>query len=239
MIGKFRHFVQKIISIILGVLLGFVLLITIASSIPALRNIAVRSWLRPQFVGWYNHIRPRLNIRNTDWCLEKMSKTGAQFAPVPDSVESITGCALDHVVYMSQSFIPYNRSTLMTCALASAMYAFEKKVVQPQAEKFFKQPVVKILHVGTYNCRPMRGSSALLSEHSYANAIDITSFQLEDGTIVSIERDWHDSGNAGKFLHAVAQKACGKFRMVLTPNYNALHRDHFHLDQGLVKRCGY
>jgi hypothetical protein len=158
---------------------------------------------------------------------------------VPGSVESTTGCALDHVVFMSQSYIPYNSPALMTCTLASAMYAFEKKVIQPQAQKYFNQPVAKILHVGTYNCRPMRGSSNLLSEHAYANAIDITGFQLQDGTVISVRRDWNDTGSSGKFLHVVAKKACGIFRKVLTPNYNELHYDHFHLDQGVIKRCGY
>ncbi len=230
---------RKLLAAILGGFLGIVLLMCLVLAIPTLRNTIARSWFRPQLIQWYNRMRPRLNIRNTDWCLEKLSKTGAQFTPVDDSVESSLGCALNHVVSISQAYISYNRRTLMTCALAAAMYTFEKKIVQPQAQKYFKQPVVKILHVGTYNCRPMRGSANLLSEHAYANAIDITGFQLEDGSIVSVKRDWHDSGNSGAFLHAVAKKACGKFRKVLTPNYNALHHDHFHLDQGFVKRCGY
>ena len=239
MTGKLRQFFRQCVGILLGLLLGMMLLALLIASVPAFRDIVVRSWLRPQLVGWYNHIRPRLNMRNNDWCMQKLANTGAQFAPVPDAVETAGGCTLDHVVCMLQSYIPYNRQALMTCALATAMYAFEKKIVQPQANKYFNQPVVKILHVGTYNCRPMRGSTALLSEHAYANAVDITGFQLEDGTVVSIKRDWNDSGNAGQFLHAVAKKACGHFRKVLTPNYNALHHDHFHLDQGLMKRCGY
>jgi hypothetical protein len=230
---------RKLIAILLGILLGCALLAIMIWMIPGLRNKAVRSWLAPKLVLWYNRARPGLNVRNSDWCLKKLAGTNAQFAPVPDSVESTTGCALDHVVFMSQSYIPYNHQTLMTCTLASAMYEYEKRVVQPQARKYFKQPVVKILHVGTYNCRTMRGYSQLLSEHAYANAIDITGFQLQDGTIISVKRDWNDGGNAGRFLHAVAKKACGKFRNVLTPNYNALHHDHFHFDQGLVKRCGY
>lgn len=240
-----RKILRKSVAVLLGLVFGFILLAGIIWTIPRLRNLVVRSWLTPQLIAWYNQARPRLNIRNNDWCLKKLADTDAQFAPVPnsaesvDSVESTTGCALDHVVFMAQSYIPYNHKTLMTCALATAMYDYEKKVVQPQALKYFKQSVVKILHVGTYNCRTMRGFSSLLSEHAYANAIDITGFQLQDGTIISIQRDWHDKGNAGKFLHAVAKKACGKFRKVLTPNYNALHHDHFHLDQGLVKRCGY
>jgi hypothetical protein len=168
-----------------------------------------------------------------------LAATEIVFTPVPDTRDASTGCAMKNVVYVSQSYIPYNHDCLMTCSLTLAMYKFEKNVVQPLAQKHFGQPVVKIHHVGTYNCRPVRGSSVLLSEHAYANAIDIIAFQLQDGRMISIEQHWNQQGQEAKFLHDVAQKACKRFRKVLTPNYNDLHHDHFHFDQGFVKLCGY
>lgn len=234
-----NNIVRQIVAILLGLCLGVAVLGGIFLALPGFRNTVLRPWLKTKMVVWYNHIRPRLNFRNNGLCLEKLADTETQFVPVSNSFEPTTGCTFNNVVFVSQAYLPYNRSALMTCALASAMYTFEKKVVQPMAQKYFKQPVAKIMHVGTYNCRPMRGSSRLLSEHAYANAIDITGFQLQDGTVISVKRHWNQEGDASKFLHAVAKKACGKFRKVLTPNFNALHHDHFHLDQGFVKRCGY
>jgi hypothetical protein len=234
-----KTIIRQIIAILLGLCLGIAVLGGLFFALPGFRNVVLRPWMKTKMVGWYNHIRPRLNFRNNGLCLAKLANTEAQFAPIPNSIEATTGCILDNVVFVSQAYLTYNRSTLMTCALASAMYTFEKKVVQPIAQKYFKQPVAKIIHVGTYNCRPMRGSSQLLSEHAYANAIDITGFQLQDGTVINVKRHWNHEGDAGKFLHTVAKKACRKFRKVLTPNFNALHHDHFHLDQGFVKRCGY
>ena len=45
-------------------------------------------------------------------------------------------------------------------------------------------------------------------------------------------RDW-DSADARKaaFLRDIRDGACGMFTTVLSPDYNAAHRDHFHLDQ--------
>jgi hypothetical protein len=37
----------------------------------------------------------------------------------------------------------------------------------------------------------------------------------------------------------VAQGACKIFSVVMTPNRNAEHHDHLHLDIGPYKLCGY
>ncbi|MFN3798647.1 MAG: extensin family protein, partial [Sphingobium yanoikuyae] len=38
-------------------------------------------------------------------------------------------------------------------------------------------------------------------------------------------------GKDAAFLRDVRDGACGLFSTVLSPDYNAAHRDHFHLDQ--------
>ena len=43
--------------------------------------------------------------------------------------------------------------------------------------------------------------------------------------------DWSDDGNKGAFLREVRDGSCQLFSTVLSPDYNAAHRDHFHLDQ--------
>ena len=68
------------------------------------------------------------------------------------------------------------------------------------------------------------------SEHATANAIDIAGFVIEDGTRISVLRDW-DAGERGRFLDDVRDGACDLFATVLSPDYNAAHRDHLHLDQ--------
>ena len=37
----------------------------------------------------------------------------------------------------------------------------------------------------------------------------------------------------------LGEGACGVFPLALTPNHNALHKDHFHLGAGVWPQCGY
>ncbi|MBF3247311.1 extensin, partial [Pseudomonas aeruginosa] len=49
--------------------------------------------------------------------------------------------------------------------------------------------------------------------------------------------DWAGESADGRFLRRVRDGACASFNAVLGPDYNAAHRDHFHLDMGLWKVC--
>jgi hypothetical protein len=73
--------------------------------------------------------------------------------------------------------------------------------------------------------------NGLWSEHARANAVDIAGFRLEDGTRISVAADWNDKGGKGRFLHQVRDGACRLFATVLSPDYNAAHHDHLHLDE--------
>ena len=96
--------------------------------------------------------------------------------------------------------------------------------------------VVAIRHMGTYNCRVIAGTSTL-SRHSYADAIDLGGFDLSDGTQYTLEADWeHDTETpappGGEFLHSAAHRWYDAWiwNVILTPNYNSDHDDHFHVD---------
>ena len=45
---------------------------------------------------------------------------------------------------------------------------------------------------------------------------------------------WRGDGAEARFLKAVHGRACRYFRVVLGPDYNEAHRDHFHLDRGTL-----
>ena len=119
-----------------------------------------------------------------------------------------------------------------SCPVVAALKLWEWNVVQPTAQRIFGQPVARILHLGSYNCRRMYGrSTGDFSEHATANAIDISGFVLADGRRITVLADWNGGGKDAEFLHAVRDDACPLFATVLSPDYNAAHRDHFHLDQ--------
>ena len=120
----------------------------------------------------------------------------------------------------------------MACPVAAALAMLEWNVLQPAAERHFGARVRTIEHFGSYSCRRMYGRSrGDWSEHSTADAFDLAGFVLADGTRISVARDWKRGGAKAAFLHDVRDGACGLFATVLSPDYNAAHHDHLHLDQ--------
>jgi len=119
-----------------------------------------------------------------------------------------------------------------SCPVAAGLALWEWHVVQPAALARFGSRVVAIDHFGSYSCRRMYGrKNGLWSEHARANAVDIAGFRLDDGTRISVAADWKDRGAKGRFLHQVRDSACRLFATVLSPDYNAAHHDHLHLDE--------
>jgi hypothetical protein len=76
-----------------------------------------------------------------------------------------------------------------------------------------------------------------MSEHATANAFDLAGFHLSNGRAISLKGDWKSGGPASAFLHDLRTRSCLLFNMVLSPDYNADHADHFHLDQGWLMGC--
>jgi hypothetical protein len=77
-----------------------------------------------------------------------------------------------------------------------------------------------------------------LSEHATGNAVDVSAFVLADGRRISIERDWRNPDPAVQdFLQTIRASACKRFGTVLSPDYNAAHYNHLHLDLGRGGLC--
>lgn len=78
------------------------------------------------------------------------------------------------------------RVTLACPALAEAE-AWLADTIQPAANLYFGQPVAEI-NAGTYACRGRNNQAgAKLSEHSFGNAVDIMSFKLADGYVITVK----------------------------------------------------
>ena len=124
-------------------------------------------------------------------------------------------------------------STLETrCAVALRLAMWERHSLQPAAQAFLNTWLTKIDHIGSYNCRQIRsssGASTRWSTHATADAIDISGFRFEDGTRLRLINDWHGDDAKAAFLKHARDTACAWFRVTLSPDYNDLHADHFHL----------
>jgi len=168
-------------------------------------------------------------------CLARLATQEVLYRPV-DSVAPDSRCQIDTAVRVSRIEAGLNHSAVMSCALASRLDDFAREVVQPTAVAELGQRVVTINHMGSFSCRGIHGGRHL-SQHALGQAIDVAGFRLSDGSTVSVEHDWTAPGPKRLFLRHLAQRACGYFSVVLTPDSNAEHYNHIHLDIGPERLC--
>lgn len=126
----------------------------------------------------------------------------------------------------------------MACPVAAGLSVWEWNIVQPAARRLLGSPVVAIEHYGSYNCRRIAGEK-IWSEHATADAIDIAGFRLANGKRITIAGDWKGDGPEATFLHETRNGACKLFATTLSPDYNAAHWNHLHLDQAARGEYGW
>jgi hypothetical protein len=127
---------------------------------------------------------------------------------------------------------------VMVCREAAAYAIWERQILAPASLRAFGSPLARVEHYGTYACRRQYSAEeGRVSEHASANAIDIAGFVLADGRRITVARDWSDTGAKGRFLHEARDGACRVFDVTLSPEFNAAHHDHLHLDMGPFHTC--
>jgi hypothetical protein len=174
-------------------------------------------------------------------CDARMDAAGIDYASSRLPVHKTRGgiyCGAEQVVRYRKGpgAISWGGSPKVTCPVALGMAKLES-IVQEEAERHLGRKVRRIQHMGTYNCREMANYPGWVSEHSYANAIDIKHFELTNGKKIPVLGTYPKNGaepkNAsGRFLKAVARRLYDErvFSVVLTPSFDSNHRNHFHLD---------
>ncbi len=132
----------------------------------------------------------------------------------------------------------------INCRTATALADWTTKL-NAASQAAFDTRVATILTGNGYQCRRRNNlPDGKISEHGFANAIDILGFKLENGMEILVERDWGEKdaepGLAGLFLRTIQKQACENFTTVLGPDTNEYHKDHFHYDLGCHgKGCTY
>ncbi len=166
-------------------------------------------------------------------CAADLSRAGVRFQPLPVEQRG-GGCTIIDAVKLLDIGVPTTSLGAMTCPLAGSFAAWARYAVQPAARLYLGSEAVRIETFGTYACRNVRGTgnSGKLSEHAHANAVDVAAIVLADGRRISVLDNWNDGGPGSQFLKRLRESACKRFRTVLSPDYNAAHRDHLHFDNG-------
>lgn len=168
-------------------------------------------------------------------CEQALTSSDLDYVALPDNTPQ-PGCPIENAVRIRGSAVRFNAPFMATCPLAAAYALFERHGLQPAAQAVFGQPVIRIDHFGSFACRNIARSNRR-SQHASANALDLAGFRLQDGTRITVARDWTGDDDKARFLRQVKSAACDAFRITLSPEYNAAHHDHFHVDMGGFGLC--
>jgi hypothetical protein len=173
-------------------------------------------------------------------CRALLGSAGVEHAPVPPRRDG-ADCGYADGMRLAGGDVRYAPAGVVTsCPVAAAMHLLEERIIQPAAMRHLGSRVVAVDHAGSYSCRRLYGrSEGPFSEHATADALDVTGFRLADRRRVSVLGDWSGEGAKAAFLRDVRDGACRLFGTVLSPDYNAAHADHLHLDQAQRGRAGW
>tara|TARA_A100001391_G_scaffold205109_1_gene203542 strand:+ start:21339 stop:22019 length:681 start_codon:yes stop_codon:yes gene_type:complete len=171
-------------------------------------------------------------------CMADLGITGARFSPLPDRYDG-NGCTNLGTVQLialrsDDGELALSNIGAVTCPVSQAFAGWARYGVDRAARQILGAKLARIETFGSYSCRNVAGTSRR-SAHATASAIDVSAFVLSDGRRVSVLDDWNGGSAAERqFLRTVQQSACRRFDTVLGPEYNAAHRNHFHLE-GIVE----
>lgn len=184
-------------------------------------------------------------------CLALLQRAGLHFQAVPDRATG-DGCQLQNAVRLAGAGnTALSSPVLLSCRAALSFALWERHVVQRSALKNFGIPISRIQHLGGYACRNIvtgqstpDGPPNRRSRHASADALDIAGFDPSGArSRITVRQHWsgaHEPAGKGPeaaFLRDVHQGGCRLFDGVLGPDFNAVHKDHFHLEVGGWRSC--
>lgn len=151
----------------------------------------------------------------------------------------ISGCGIENAVQISSvSGVLLSTQATMDCGTARALKSWVDSSAKPALSG--KGGGLREIKVAAhYACRRRNNSkTGKISEHGRGRAIDISGFELANGSEISVLRDW-SAGSSSRALQRMHAEACGPFGTVLGPRANRFHLDHFHFDTARYRNGTY
>lgn len=93
----------------------------------------------------------------------------------------------------------------LNCRMVVKLHEWVETSLQPAARETFNAPVRRLVNASGYTCRNRYGSraaTAKISEHAFANALDVSAIVLADGRSVDVLSNW---GKTERDLRAIAE----------------------------------
>ena len=194
-------------------------------------------------------------------CLRRLSELGVIYEARGDQRETLASnpslvCEIDDAVRVQNPINGVVYRYIESTSASSLYGSCELMLAVYELSGLLREyDIVEVGHIGTYNCREISGTERL-SRHGYGDAIDLGSFFDSRGVEYNLLNDWQHNTTSfttdkARVLYEIgeAMHQRGIFNIVLTPNYDAAHDNHFHVDltpggnyhgkmDGEVHQCG-
>jgi hypothetical protein len=142
----------------------------------------------------------------------------------------------DDVVRLDAVRLPDNErasiapSATLRCSMAEAVAYWVRDDITP-ALATLGTSLRKIETADSFDCRGRNGiPGAKISEHGRANALDVLSFELTNGSAIELT----SSHESKRLRERFRNSACARFSTVLGNGADTYHENHVHLD--LIER---
>lgn len=151
----------------------------------------------------------------------------------------ISGCGIDEAIKLrTVSGVALSTRATIDCPTARALKTWVERALKP-AVGSTGGGVSGLRIAGSYACRSRNNQpGAKISEHARGRAIDIAAIRLNDGSEISVLKDW-GRGSEGRILRKLHSGACGPFGTVLGPESDPFHKDHLHFDTARYRSGSY
>jgi hypothetical protein len=166
----------------------------------------------------------------------------AELAVAP-SVPALAGpgeCGVEDVVRLEAVMLADKTRVAVTppatlrCSFAEAIVHWVRDDIAP-AVRSLDASLKGLDNYASYDCRGRNNIvGARLSEHRKANALDVRSVKLANGTVMALT----DPHVAKDFREGLRKTTCARFTTVLGPGSDGYHEDHVHVDLA-ERRSGY
>ena len=151
------------------------------------------------------------------------------------SMPPITGpgeCTATDVVNVNAVVLPDNHRVVFSpvvtlqCSMAEVVAHWIRDDVAPTLDAL-GMSLRGVETLESFGCRSFNGiSGAKLSEHGHANALDVRSLKIANGTVIELT-----NATVSKPLREqLRQTACARFSTVLGNGADAYHENHVHID---------
>lgn len=180
--------------------------------------------------------RPVYSSDEAKQCEVALKSLGATFT-IGEELDGSGECGWPRPVVLSElaGGIKLRGEVKLRCEAALGLALWTKESVQPAAKDILGA-TLNGYDIGTsYHCRRRNNArSGKLSEHAFANGIDLMAFRFNprEPLKVTFQSGWKEK----KFQKKIRDDLCKYFTTVLGPGSDAAHKDHFHMDLAIRNR---